>query len=171
MRKHFIVWLMISLMIATVQCQSKKEKVERGVPTEFALERGINDVKLGYCYTIDELKEVFGTPTHYHAYGTPGDEESGATIGFPNIEIQLDSQNMVLYMWTDSPDFVIEPYAFLKCGESVSNIDSVPNVVRRTELDAATYLYIDHPDCDPIVIGYDKELGKITSLSCWIETK
>ena len=44
--------------------------------TNFSTKIEINGIKLGYSYTIEELKKILGTPTRCYTWGEAGEEDS-----------------------------------------------------------------------------------------------
>lgn len=150
-------------LLLTMLCLSLFSKAQTS--TKFATDRDINGVKLGYSYTIDELKTILGEPTYCYQHGEVGEEGSGTTICFENTKIRMDYRNIVVFIKSVSSDFSVKPYSFVKYGEPLSCINSIPNVVRRKDKEEAVWLYINYGDDDPMIILFEKDTQKVTGVS------
>ena len=137
--------------------------------TNFSTKIEINGIKLGYSYTIEELKKILGTPTRCYTWGEAGEEDFGTNITFKNVDIRLDYRNIVEYIYADSSNFTIKPYSFIKYGEPLSRINEIPNITEKRNGKNAIWLYINYADCDPILVFYNKDTQKIVGVSAWID--
>lgn len=133
--------------------------------SNFAVGREINGIKLGYSYTIDELKKILGEPTYCYFHGEVGDEGSGTTIQFKNTKIRMDYRNIVVFIKSISSDFTIKPYSFIQYGKPLSCIDLISNIVLRKDKENAVWLYVNTGDGDPMIVSFDKNTRKITGVS------
>lgn len=158
---------MKTLLLLAMLCLSLLCKAQTA--TDFANGREINGIKLGYSYTIENLKKILGEPTQCYSHGKLGEEGSGTTVHFKNVKIRLDYRNIVEYVYADSSDFIIKPYSVIKYGEPLSRINEIPNVVRRKNGENVVWLYINYGDGDPILVFYEEKTKKISGVSSWIE--
>lgn len=162
-RNHHFIMDKRAYLLSIILCLALFSNAQ--TPTQFATDREINGIKLGYSYTIDELKKILGEPTSCYFHGEAGDEGSGTTIQFKSTKIRMDYRNIVVFIKSASSDFTIKPYSFIQYGKSISCIELIPNTVLRKDEENAVWLYINTGDGDPMIVLFDKDTQKITGVS------
>ena len=137
------------------------------VKTEYADEMpcDINGLKLGYIYTLEQIKAVLGTPTNV---GPVHDTEFGneRAVHFGKDIIYYDDGVAGLFTFvlrTNKYTLRINGVSF-KVGDPVSKFRTLSIYKREEKEDDIVLVFLKYDDATPIVVGISKS-GVITSIS------
>lgn len=124
----------------------------------------INSLELGRFYSLDQIKEVLGTPTdistHYSEdFGNSYEVCWGKDyIRFDDRETGLNTVNL------ETSKFSLYG-GKVRVGDPISQLSSIPGNIQVKKEPGNLFLYFYYDDADAIIVNYD-DRGIITSLSC-----
>lgn len=124
----------------------------------------INGLEMGYSYSLDQIKEVLGTPTkistHFSEdFGNSYEVSWGKDfVCFNDREIGLNA------VYLETPKFSLYN-GKVRVGESVSKLSSIPGNIQIDREQGNMFLYFYYEDSDAIIVHYNDK-GIITALSC-----
>lgn len=126
------------------------------VKTEFADELSINfnGLKLGYVYTLEQIKAVLGTPTkvgpvHDTEFGKEGEIYFGKNI------VRYDDVLAGFYgfcLFTNKYSLSIKGVSF-KIGDSISKFRALPSYKREEKRENTVLIFLEYVDAWPIIVS------------------
>ena len=126
------------------------------VKTEFADELSINfnGLKLGYVYTLEQIKAVLGTPTKV---GPVHDTEFGkeCEVYFGKDHIHYDDGLAGFYgfsFYTNKYSLRIKGVSF-KIGDSISKFRTLPSYKREEKRDNTVLIFLEYDDAWPVIVS------------------
>lgn len=137
------------------------------VKTEYADEMpcDINGLKLGYVYTIEQIKAVLGTPTDV---GPLRDSEFGkeCRVRFGKDFIRYDDGVAGLFAFAlRTNKYTLRIYGIsFKVGDSIAKFRTHPFYKREEKRENTVLIFLKYDDATPVVVGIS-DSGVITSIS------
>ena len=137
------------------------------VKTEYADEMpcDINGLKLGYVYTLEQIKKVLGTPTKVDP---THDTEFGkeCEVRFGKDLVRYDDGVAGLYafiLYTNKYTLHINGVSF-NIGDPISKFRSLPIYKREEKENNRVLIFLKYNDATPVIVNIS-DSGVITSIS------